>query len=313
VRVRLSDGTVVDAALADLDEVVALPGEPTSRLRVEIRDVEGSGSELAGFSEIDARGAHLEERIALPTDVADAAAADPDVAGALRDAPLAFAFRREVGSGPVDVERSLHRRFRTPDARTYEVSGRLAGGAAGELPRDRCVDIGRVDGRPIRVRAADTPTDTGAVRLEGCDAISLDAGDHDLDTIAARTGAIDAIRLSSGGADVDELARPSGSVRTVESSATRVELAVEADVEALAVTRVPYRAGWSAHVDGESRAVESADGFAAVPVGPGDREVVLEYGPQRWYVAALAGFALGVVVSCVLVVIGLRRPRRSSR
>jgi hypothetical protein len=314
VRVHI-DGTHVDATLRDLDETVDLRGDPSGRLRVEIRDVEGPGSELAGFSEIEVEGARLEERIALPTDVADAAGRDATVAEALRRAPLAFDFHREVGSGPVDVERSMTRRFRTPDTRRYAVSGRFAGDAAPDVPRGRCIDIARVDGLPVRVRVAGTSTDAGPIRFEGCARMPIDAGDHDLDTLPALAGAIDAIRLSSHGEgrDAGDPAPPSGSVRMVGSSATRVELAVDVDDDALAVADVPYRDGWSARVDGRSRPVESAEGFAAVAVRPGDRDVVLEYGPQRWYLAALGGFAIGVTASCALVVLGLRRSRRIGR
>lgn len=56
-----------------------------------------------------------------------------------------------------------------------------------------------------------------------------------------------------------------------------------------------YSPGWRARVDGASRGLEvGADGFLRVPVGPGDREAVVEYAPVSWRDYA-AGAALALL------------------
>ncbi|MCG8466945.1 MAG: YfhO family protein [Gemmatimonadetes bacterium] len=98
----------------------------------------------------------------------------------------------------------------------------------------------------------------------------------------------------------------------VESSGTRVRVRLDASVEGFLVLTDSHYPGWTAHVDGARRDIELANYFfRAVPVAPGDREVVFTYRSSAFTLGArLSGASLiGAVVLWVSLALRDRRRR----
>lgn len=117
-------------------------------------------------------------------------------------------------------------------------------------------------------------------------------------------------------ADRDPDDRPSanGRARILSDSGSRVRVAVSTPVAGYLVLTDTYYPGWRARVDGAERPILQANYFyRAVPVEPGDREVVFSYEPasvqagMRISLATLASLLLG------LGAVGWRRYRRAER
>jgi hypothetical protein len=113
----------------------------------------------------------------------------------------------------------------------------------------------------------------------------------------ARTVVLDRADLENVPAlrDVDD----PGPVRVIEETPTRVHLVLEHPQPGWLVTAKPWYPGWIARVDGERREPVRANyAFAAVRIGTGESDVVLEYDPPsfrrgRWIsLASAAVFAL---------------------
>jgi arabinofuranan 3-O-arabinosyltransferase len=108
--VWFSDGTHHSLRFRS-DVAVLAADHETSWIEMEITAVEGTGSGPVGIAELTVDHLDLRERIRLPDDVYRHAAADPDLAAALADAPVAYGFQRAIGTGPEDEELHVRRRF----------------------------------------------------------------------------------------------------------------------------------------------------------------------------------------------------------
>ena len=98
----------------------------------------------------------------------------------------------------------------------------------------------------------------------------------------------------------------------VELGANRIACTVDADGDALVFFSVAYSEGWSAEVDGEPAEVVRADlGFMAVPVGPGEHEVVLTY-RTPWLAEGAALSAAGLAAAAVVRAVRRRRAAREA-
>ncbi len=109
--VAFSDGTVAAANLEDGDYRLDLTPRLIDSFTVTVTGTIGNGTAPVGLAEVNVFGVNAEEWIESPTDVAQAAAEHPPLVNALERAPVAYAFERAIGEGPVDEEVVLRRRF----------------------------------------------------------------------------------------------------------------------------------------------------------------------------------------------------------
>jgi arabinofuranan 3-O-arabinosyltransferase len=126
VQVELSDGTVETVSLDALGHGTLELEDPHEVTSVRLRIVAASGNvnDGVGLADVDL-GLDLVEQVQVPDDLLRQAEADPDVAAALGDAALTYAFTRSIGDGPVAEESVVRRRFRTPAEREYELAGTI--------------------------------------------------------------------------------------------------------------------------------------------------------------------------------------------
>ncbi len=113
-----------------------------------------------------------------------------------------------------------------------------------------------------------------------------------------------------GGADAAAVDR----VRITSDIGSEVRIEVSAQDGGYLVLTDTYYPGWRARVDGEERPILQANYFyRAVPIGPGDHEVVFRYEPRsfalglRISLATLGLLLLGVLAFCL----GSRLPKQS--
>ena len=124
VRLELSDGNRYNFDFTDGRAHATFSPQTVSRFRVVITRVTGSGLSPFGLSEVTIPGLDLQESIQVPTDLVDAAANDQALSAALANARLAYRFQRLQGYA-TDQEIQVHRRFETPDARSFDISGSI--------------------------------------------------------------------------------------------------------------------------------------------------------------------------------------------
>ncbi len=129
--------------------VAQAPPGLTSSFSVIITGVEGSGVGAFGFAEVSADGLDLRETIQLPTDVADSAQRDPEIAALLEQAELSYSLFR-LRADPLDPEPSLRRRFLVPSTRVFASSGTFR---ATDVTSD--AELARLVSAPVTAAATD--------------------------------------------------------------------------------------------------------------------------------------------------------------
>ncbi len=150
---------------------VRIPARQTTFLELRIDDVSRAGTAAVGFREIAIPGVDLTEVIAIPDDVATAAASDGRLRAALADAPLRYLFDRVQGTGAQDEEVVVRRSFRVAAPRTFDLSGRLGLDVrTTDLELDRFLSGFRDDG----VSAHGSTRAQGALENRGLAAIDGD-------------------------------------------------------------------------------------------------------------------------------------------
>jgi arabinofuranan 3-O-arabinosyltransferase len=173
VRIHL-DGRSVDAEVPDQPEVtVPVPQTDAFSLRVEITGVRGGpGLNAVGFSEIGIPGVEVSERIRLPERFRHLVEAlDGPARERLATTPIDVLLTRAAGD-PVDQdddeEQVLARSFWLPDARGFEVSGRLS--ASRGLPEpvvDRLAGAAGEVSVSSSSRSFDSPTVRASKAFDG--------------------------------------------------------------------------------------------------------------------------------------------------
>lgn len=112
---------------------VDLPGEPVTRLEIEVTGIAGEGNGPVGLAEIEVPGIEIGRVLTLSDDLSVRAQAAARTAGVeLSTVPMDVIFERSTGdaSGTTAEEASLIRTFALPDERSFDVEGtvRLAAG-----------------------------------------------------------------------------------------------------------------------------------------------------------------------------------------
>jgi len=185
-------------------------------------------------------------------------------------------------------------------------------------PRCRS-DLLLVDGQPFAVRIIGTRADALArdeLTLQGCEPLVLEAGSHRLDAAPGAVTGFDLDRLVVDSAGARSPTTTAGAdvaprVDIDRSETARMELTIgEAGEPAWLILRQSWNAGWTATLDGTDLGEPVLiEGFAngwLLPASGGDRQVTLEWTPQR-----SMRLALWFSLVAGLVVIGLAlSPRR---
>jgi arabinofuranan 3-O-arabinosyltransferase len=171
VEVRFSDGPPVSVTLTRGVGRATFPPHATTLLEVRLTRVGGEGLGPVGLTDVIVPGLDLTERIQLPDDIFRAAAGDDVLASALREAPVTYQFERVRGSGSVDEETAIRRRFRVEGRRPYRVAGLLR---LGRGTSDQTID--NVLGGPVgafgSARAGGLLNHRGGLAVDG----RLDSG-----------------------------------------------------------------------------------------------------------------------------------------
>lgn len=113
---------------------------------------------------------------------------------------------------------------------------------------------------------------------------------------ASESVVLDARTLDATAADAAFELLAQNQVQLTQFTDTRVAGTYHASEEGRVLFTIPYRAEWTAYVDGNPVETSNLQGLLSVPVDSGDHEIVLEYGMP-------AGLATGVLV-CVLALAG---------
>jgi arabinofuranan 3-O-arabinosyltransferase len=324
--IRFSNGSHVAVGFATPRRTATFRPRKTRSLEISIRSVLGLGGAV-GFSDVSVPGLDLTESIALPTDVARAAAAYPRLRQELSHAPLTYAFQRLTGRGASDIELALHRTFVTPTQGTYELTGTaqvdastppsvLALVRGGSLTTPSCTDeLLSLDGRPVPVRvAASSEALTGGqpVTFASCGPIAESAGTHQLDSNVAVDGFIDTVDLATGSASVSPISSPLP-FRLVSQSPARIHVEAVPNAGAYLIIGQSFSGAWRATAPGVSigsaQALNTLTGWT-LPRGR-SIDIVATYGPQGSWDVALA-ITAGTVAACVWLV-GAGWHRRRTR
>jgi arabinofuranan 3-O-arabinosyltransferase len=166
VIVRLDDGTERQVELEDRTGTVDFGGVPARSIEIVVADVDGRGAGAVGLAEVAVDGVDLVERIAAADDVARRAAEHPELAAALRQAPIAYGFQRAIGQGLEDEERTVRRSFVVPAPAVLTGSGRLK--VDGDAPEALLADIaGSVVRAEASVRLNDSAAFAGIRAVDG--------------------------------------------------------------------------------------------------------------------------------------------------
>ena len=180
-------------------------------------------------------------------------------------------------------------------------------------------DLLLVDGQPFAVRIIGTRADALArneLTLQGCEPLVLEAGSHRLDAAPGAVTGFDLDRLVVDSAGARSPTTTAGAdvaprVDVDRRDTARMELTIgEAGEPAWLILRQSWNAGWTATLDGTDLGEPVLiEGFAngwLLPASGGDRQVTLEWTPQR-----SMRLALWFSLVAGLVVIGLAlSPRR---
>jgi arabinofuranan 3-O-arabinosyltransferase len=124
VEVRLSNGTVQRVRLGDRAVTIDLGGVQADQFQVAVTAIEGDGPGPFGLAEVAVAGLDIREWVRTPTDLAQAAAADPAVDAALADAPATYLLERSTALGG-DDEAALARQFWGLSPTDYTVTGTM--------------------------------------------------------------------------------------------------------------------------------------------------------------------------------------------
>lgn len=328
VELRFSDGSSVPVALDGTPTTKAFTARTTTSLEVRIVATRGFPAGMVGFSDISVPRLDLVEMIAVPTDVARAAAHDRRLERRVATAPVTFSFQRLVGNGAADAEGALRRKFETIGSRDYVVNGtlRLTRAApasvirlvrGGSLTTSGCVTgVLEIDGRPAPVHLEDPTHQLGAggtIRFGGCERVQLAAGTHRLESQRGLDGLVDRVSLTAGTSSTVRANSRRGTVRVLAESPTRVHLRITAPAGGYLITGQSFSQGWRATANGhaltEPQSLNTLTGWRLPR--PGVFDVVVSYEPQRLWEAALAVTG-GTVALCLWLVIPRRRHRREA-
>ncbi len=168
-----------------------------------------------------------------------------------------------------------------------------------------------LDGRPARTALAASATAVlrgDRLSAQPCGEVSLDPGDHLLVAPDTAFWRVTGVALAPEGW-WEEPPEPAREVRVESWEATRRVVRMAAGGGAVLAVAENANAGWRATVDGAELRPVRLDGWRqgwVVPAG-GQARVVLEYGPQRTYLAGLLGGGLAVLVLLGWAFVGSRR------
>lgn len=308
VRVRVGDKQVIEAvdAAAGPFEVNI---EPTVADRVEVTILDQSaGDNPVGIEEISVEGEVVRTVTRAPETLQRLHdGASEATKGQLSDLPLDVVLTRAQGSrlDPGDDEEAqLDRRFSLPEARTFELTAELAAAgidpevlAAARQGERPCLDVAILDDEWVQARIVSDRGEIarGTVRLEGCEAVELDAGEHELHTVFGWR--LDQVRLASPGAPAP--AAPSESALEVrDRTATSVDLRIgAADGPRYLRLGEAYDERWRLEVDGvDAGPPVLLDGYSVGwRIDEGAHDLRVTFGPQRAVRATFAASAAALV------------------
>jgi len=242
----------------------------------------------------------------LPDDVSRRAETNADLRDELTTIPLTIAVsRRDAPLGP--LEAVIHRRFRIPSGRSFDLSGliqpvtALADIDLGALVSESTCrdDLLLVDDQPVGVRLA-LSTDDGkgsAVQFRGCSSLHLDDGWHEIRATSILP-VNDVVLRSRDGRSVDT---PGVTFVEIDGS-DRNRIDVTIPVDGRFVAGQASADGWTASVDGADLGPPAtADTQAAWSAATGE-SIEVRYAPDRIYRVLLV-LALAGVLLCVALII----------
>ena len=150
------------------------------------------------------------------------------------------------------------------------------------LAAQRCVSLGTIDGKPVRVRVVGGLDSDGPRLVAGCDRLSLDVGEHELRSQPGWTMDTLVLRDRRGETALPGSAGPETSADRLSSSSYRVTTE-KADAPYLLVVGQNVHPGWRATMDGVRLGPPVVvDGYAmgwwVRDLGPHTFDI--EYGPQ---------------------------------
>lgn len=333
VRVTLGDGEPIDvdlgpASRTDEGQTLVVPAQVADEIRVEVLRTVGAGPDggltPVGLAELGVGSTTIEEVVRLPVGLLDR------VGTGLHGHGLDIVLTRLRLDLPDpsrrDDEPHLDRRVELPLARAFSLAGvGRATSAVPPVPLEVCRDdLVRIDGRPVAVRAtgpASAAAD-GALSLEGCAPVALEAGSHRVTAGLGDATGLDVDRLVLS-TDVTGAPGPLGvrgpgddaapEARVVDDGATRLSVDVDAgDQPFWLVLGQSSSHGWTATAGDAGIGPRTlVDGYAnawlITPAGDGTTSVELQWGPQRLVWAGMAVSALAVLACGIC---GLRGHRR---
>lgn len=279
---------------------------PVSSITIHVTSVEDGPVELgAGFSEITIPGVEPREIVRLPDDLGR-------LSDNLGDHPVTVTLSRWTAATTAepDPETLIDRRFTLPVPAQFTVRA-IARDVRGTDCRD---DLIRLDGAPVRVRAAEQLSPR-LVTLEPCgDPVQLSAGDHELRTSRSDTATIDRVVLAPEPIPIEEYL-PVG-LDVTETRDTSLEIDVPAGASRFwLIEAASYDAGWEARLDGAvADDLRPVNGFAfALPLSLSpdgeSHEIRIRWTPQRSVNVAALVSAAGLLLAGLVAVV---RPRRRS-
>jgi arabinofuranan 3-O-arabinosyltransferase len=320
VRVRVGDRQVIEA-VAPGQTTVDVRIAPGSARRIEVTILDQTpGSNPVGISEIEIDGVAVRALARIPTTLDDLAeGADAATVERLAELPLDVVLRRArgaVGDPSDDEEAQLDRRFSLPGARELRFSAELAVSgadptlvAAAREGDTGCQRVALLDGDWIEARIVSDRAEIaeGLLRLEGCEALALDAGPHELLTVFGWR--LDAVRLASEPDQeaVTATVAEAGEVEVLERTATSVELAVPASASGDRILRLgeAHDERWSLQVDGvDAGPPIVVDGYATGWLLDGEaHQLSIRFGPQGAVEATFVASAISLVGVTALAVL----------
>ncbi|WP_426574109.1 alpha-(1-_3)-arabinofuranosyltransferase domain-containing protein [Aquihabitans sp. McL0605] len=310
--VRVQVGTKQAREAVQPGKSVLVGIEPSVAKRVEVTILsQTKGNNPVGISEISIDGEQVLNITRVPKTLSRLAAkADAKTSAALSALPLDVLFTRAQGSllaDDDDEESQLNRVFDLPAPRQFTFSAALSASGADAATlvaagrgEAKCTRVAIVDGTFIEAKIVSSRAELakGAVRLEGCQPLTLGAGPHQILTIFGWR--LNTLRLSTPGTAPVQAPDPAGSVVTVnDRSATSIDMDVVATSTGPRYLRLgeAYDERWKLTVDGADAGPPIViDGYSTGWLIDGKaHHLVATFGPQRAVQATFVASAAAVV------------------
>ncbi|MFP5320705.1 MAG: hypothetical protein ACLGIC_02555, partial [Acidimicrobiia bacterium] len=318
VRVDREDGRTVELDERSLQapgQPIDLDGGELTTLEITIRSLaepaagERDGEGMVGIAEVDLGGPVVEHLVRMPSDLLDAAG--------FRSTryPLALVQTRlrPTTPGAEPEERTLQRVVDLPATRAYRLRGTARPTADADVPADGACrdDLVAVDRRPVPVRL--TPGIAGALRLEGCETVTIPVGERRFGTAPPEATGVEVDQLVWSSDPVLDVAAapvpppPDVDARWVDDATVDVSLASATPGEPFwLVLGQSFDTGWAAvEVEGaEVASPELVDGYAngfLVTPDDADPTVELRFVPQNRVDVALLVSGVAAVLALALL------------